>query len=120
MKRRFVWLLAPAVLGIGLYFSQPAMAQQDLGQQGEFDGEHVDTGPAAPDAGPEAPEATEGIEASEGVATSPATLATTATKPAVMAGAASSVLGSSSAQDPNVEGNFDLQEITGTDVPGAN
>ena len=119
MKNRLVWFLAPMVLAAFLcLYAQPAMAQQptsgsDQGQQGEFNGENVDTGAAALDAGPEAtelpevegPEATElpevGVEAKESPIAAVGTPAPTA-------------------QDLIVDGDFDLQEIAGTDVPEAN
>ena len=119
MKIRLVWFLAPAVLVAFLCFcTQPAMAQApaptpDPGQQGEFTGENVDTGAAALDTGPEATESPEaGVEAKE----SPSALSTHI-----------SAVGTTSptAQDLDVDdgavndGNFDLQEISEVDTPGA-
>lgn len=116
MKNRLIWFVAPVVLGVFLclcLYTQPAMAQApatgpDQGQQGEFNGENVDSGAAALDTGPEATELPEaGVEAKE----SPSALSTHI-----------SAIGTTAptAQDLDVEGDFDLQEIAGVDTPGAN
>ena len=119
MKNRLIWFLAPAVLVVFLCFStQPAMAQAsvpgpDQGQQGEFNGENVDTGAAALDTGPEATELSEaGVEANE----SPLALSTHISAVGTTA---------STAQDLDVDdgavndGDFDMQEIAEVDTPGA-
>jgi hypothetical protein len=124
MKNRLIWFLGPTVLGAFLcLYTQPAMAQApapDQGQQGEFNGENVDTGAATLDSGPEAaeaPEATEAPESAEapesgmGAELSPVT-ASTAVIPAGV-----STTGPGSDQSVDVEGDFDLQEIAGTDTP---
>jgi hypothetical protein len=121
-KKRLVWFLIPAALGAFLGIgSHSAVAQQrsgpDLGQQGEFEGEHVDTGAAAFDIGTEAAEAPAMGEAIESVKTSPSTVSTTLV-PAGTRAATDQGLGST--QDLNVEGDFDLEEIAGADVVEAN
>jgi hypothetical protein len=130
MKNRLAWFLAPAVLGAFLYlYPQSAVAQQpsttppDLGQQGEFEGEHVDTGAAALDTGPEAaeaPEAGEATEATESVKLSPSTVGSIVTGAAASRPSGATVQGAGSTQGLNVEGDFDLQEIAGAGAPEAN
>lgn len=120
MKNRFGWMLAPAVLGAFLIFAQPAVAQvagPDVGQQGEFNGEHADTGAAALDTGPETAEP---VEATASLKASPSAVRTTVTSPLVAGPSAATALAPGSEQDLNVEGDFDLQEIGGPDTPGAN
>jgi len=113
MNNRLNWFVAPVVLGAFLcLYSQPAMAQAsgpDQGQQGEFNGENVDTGAAALDSGMEAAETPEtGAEAKESLS-------------AVSAHAAAvGVTEVGGTKDVNAEGDFDLQEIVGVDAPGAN
>ncbi|HKV42489.1 MAG TPA: hypothetical protein VJX67_25030 [Blastocatellia bacterium] len=59
MKSRLLWMLGLAVVGGALVcFSSAAVAQEsqsepNVGQQGEYNGQHVDTGVAARDTGPE-------------------------------------------------------------------
>jgi|ERR1700738_1341365 len=114
MKNRKLWMLGTAVVGMTLLcFSTKVVAQEqpggpDVGQQGEFNGEHVDTGAAALDTGPEATtEAAEGLE-------------TSALKSATLKGKAqflsSTVLPANNAEDLNVEQQLDLQEIAGPEV----
>lgn len=99
------------------FYSPSAIAQQassgpDVGQQGENVGDHVDTGAAALDSGPElneGPGANERLESDTAASLAPVT-ASTAVLPAAPG----------SSQDADIEGNFDLQEIAGTDIPGAN
>ena len=125
MKNRLIWFLAPAVLVVFLCFStQPAMAQAsvpgpDQGQQGEFNGENVDTGAAALDTDPEATELSEAGEANDAggeTMESPSSLSTHISAVGTTA---------STAQDLDVDdgavndGNFDLQEISEVDTPGA-
>ena len=130
MKIRLVWFLAPAVLVAFLCFcTQPAMAQApppDPGQQGEFTGENVDTGAAALDTGPEATELSEaGVEANE-TTESPEAGVEAKESPSALSTHISAVgTTSPTAQDLDVDdgavndGNFDLQEISEVDTPGA-
>ena len=132
MKNRLVWFLAPMVLAAFLcLYAQPAMAQQptsgsDQGQQGEFNGENVDTGAAALDTGPEATELSEaGVEANE-TTESPEAGVEAKESPSALSTHISAVgTTSPTAQDLDVDdgavndGNFDLQEISEVDTPGA-
>lgn len=131
MKTRLLWMLGSAVVGAWLVlFSPSAMAQKptatagpNLGQQGEFNGEHVDTGAAALDSGPEmGAEATEGLE---NEALQAETLKTKASSPAIRGLSVkkpSSVTATGklqplkSTQDLNIEQVLDLQEIMGPDM----
>jgi hypothetical protein len=125
MKNRLSWFLAFAVLGACLcLYTQPAAAQQptpgpDQGQQGEFNGENVDTGAAALDSGPEAVEGPEAAEGAEGTENPEALSPVTANTTVIPAGV-SAATNPGSAQNLDVEGDFDLQEIAGTDTPGPN
>jgi hypothetical protein len=125
MKNRISWFLALA--GMGAYlclYAQSAVAQQsksgpDQGQQGEFTGENVDSGAAAVDAGPEAvegPEVAEGAEATETAAVLSPVTAHTAVVPAAL----SIATNPKSAKATAVEGDFDLQEISGPDTAETN
>ncbi len=125
MKNRINGFLGLAVLGACLcLYTQPATAQQptpapDQGQQGEFNGENVDTGAAALDSGSEAvegPEAVEGAEAAE----APAALSPVTANTTVIPAAVSAATNPGSTQDLDAEGDFDLQEIAGTDIPEPN
>jgi hypothetical protein len=119
MNNRLSWFVAPVVLGALLcLYSQPAMAQasgQDQGQQGEFNGENVDTGAAALDSGMEAAETPEAGELPEAGVDAKESLSAASAHNAI-AGATEV-----ETQDLNAEADFDLQEImVGADVPGAN
>jgi hypothetical protein len=131
MKNRLSWFLAFGVLGVCLcLYTQPADAQQptpgpDQGQQGESNGDNVDTGAAALDSGPEAvegPETVEGPEAAEAseAAEAPEALTPVTANTTVIPAGVSAATNPGSAQDLDVEGDFDLQEIAGTDTPGPN
>ncbi|MGH9395768.1 MAG: hypothetical protein ACRD18_02810 [Terriglobia bacterium] len=116
MKSRLLWMLGSAVVGASLLcFSPSAIAQQskagpNVGQQGEFNGEHVDTGAAAMDTGPEtAMEPAEGLEA-------PALKKGTLKVKALPSTIPGKVQPIESTQDLNIEQTFDLQEIMGPDV----
>lgn len=118
MKHRVLSLLIATTFVLFVYLYSPvAMGQQatsgtDVGQQGENVGDHVDSGAAALDSGPElneGPEANERLESDTAASLAPVT-ASTAVLPAT----------AGSSHDADIEGNFDLQEIAGMDTPGAN
>ena len=125
MKSRTSWFLALAGLGAALcLYTQSAVAQQpkpgpDQGQQGEFNGENVDTGVAALDSTPEAVEAPEVVEGAEATETAAALSPVTA-HTAVIPTALSVATSPKSAKDIAVEGDFDLQEIGGPDIAEMN
>ncbi len=129
MRIRLPWWVVLGAAGAFLSLSfQRVIAQQktggpDVGQQGEFQGEHVDTGAAALDSGPEAAEPGEALESAElgengeTLKTEDSTLKSRVTKPS---SGNLSVKGSRSGwSDPDVdlEGEFDFQEISGLDTP---
>jgi hypothetical protein len=100
--------ISSGILGNVCLSSKSAVAQNatDLGQQGEFEGEHVDTGTAALDTGPEmaeGPELGEATEATKSMELSPSTVGTTVTHAAASVPAAATVQGAGSTQDLNVE-----------------
>ncbi len=115
MKYNPLWMLGMTALGVTLLCYAPTAAAQQSqtgpndGQQGEFNGEHVDTGAAALDTGPETT-----IEAAE-------TLTKTATPIAALKGKATAmssagILSNKAGQDLNLEQSLDLQEIAGPDL----
>ncbi|HKV42490.1 MAG TPA: hypothetical protein VJX67_25035 [Blastocatellia bacterium] len=116
MKSRLFWMLGVAVVGGALVcFSPAAVAQQtqagpNVGQQGEFNGEHVDTGAAALDTGPEAT-----AEPAETLKESDLKSAALKVK-APSSGITGKVLPGKSVEDLNVEQILDLQEIAGPDI----
>lgn len=115
MKYSPIWMLGTATLGVTLLCYAPmAAAQQsqtgpNVGQQGEFNGEHVDTGAAALDTGPETT-----MEAAESLTKAATPLA--ALKGRATAASSAGILSNKAGQDLNLEQSLDLQEIAGPDL----
>ncbi len=134
MVRHLNWLAVAVALGAFIALGAlPASAQKpaptDQGQQGEFNGEHVDTGAAALDNGPEVAETGEAASATALLKSShsvsagllsrskaPAGTAAGMRRAAATGKATPKVAALTTNQDLNVDGNFDLQEIAGLNL----
>lgn len=134
MVKRLNWLAVAVALGAFIVLGvRQASAQKpapaDQGQQGEFNGEHVDTGAAALDKGPEVAETGEAPETAAVLKTAHSVsagilarsrasskIAGSIRRAAVTGKSTPKVASSTTNQDLNVDGNFDLQEIAGLNV----
>ncbi|MFY9527344.1 MAG: hypothetical protein WBC04_17030 [Candidatus Acidiferrales bacterium] len=126
MRSRLTLFLPPALLGAFLLIVPSSVnAQQsgttDQGQTGEFNGEHVDTGAAALDQGPEVPEVSEHEAASAQIParmTLPTRNLRTTLSRATTATRASSLSTKAqrSMKSTDVDLNFDLEEIMGAQI----
>lgn len=116
MKYSPLLMLGVATAGVALLCYTPVAAAQqsqtgpNVGQQGEFNGEHVDTGAAALDTGPEAT-----MEAAESLTKTATTLAVLQGK-APTAATSAGILSGKPGQNLDLEQSFDLQEIAGPDL----